>query len=101
MAKRVSWTETAKKARREILDYWLQQNNSKTYSRKLSTLLKRKVELIRSQNYVGKPTNYKDVRATLVHHFTLFYKVTEQEIIIVGIWDNRRNPDDLYKNIEL
>ena len=101
MVKRVIWTETAKQARREILEYWIRHNSSKTYSRKLSILFKEKVALIRSQNYIGKPTNYKDVRATLVHHFTLFYKITEQEIIIVGIWDNRRNPDDLYKNIEL
>lgn len=27
-------------------------------------------------------------------------KVLEEEIIIVGIWDNRRNPDDLHANLE-
>lgn len=46
MVKRIVWTETAKKARREILEYWIKHNGSKTY------------------------------------------------------WDNRRNPDDLHKNIE-
>jgi hypothetical protein len=40
-------------------------------------------------------------RVSLVSHFSIFYKVREEEIIIVGLWDNRRNPDDLHKNLEL
>ncbi len=36
-----------------------------------------------------------------VSHFSIFYKVGEEQIVIVGIWDNRRNPDDLHKNLEI
>ena len=68
--------------------------------KKLSALLKEKTNLIRDQNYIGKPTNFKDVRATLISHFTVFYKINPEEIIISGIWDNRRNPEDLLKNLE-
>jgi hypothetical protein len=100
MAKRVVWTNTAKKSRQEILEYWAVRNKSKTYPRKLSLLFTEKVNLIKSENYVGKPTNFDAVRATLVSHFTIFYKLTIDEIIIVGIWDNRRNPDDLRKSLE-
>jgi plasmid stabilization system protein ParE len=101
MVKRVIWTETAKKSRREILNYWILRNKSKTYSKKLSALFKEKVELLKSQHYQGKPTDFKGVRATLVSHFSIFYKVNPTEIIVVGIWDNRRNPDDLIKNLQL
>ena len=101
MAKRVIWTNTAKKARQEILAYWIEHNQSKDYSKKLSGLFRKKVEHLRIQNYLGKPTNFLDVRATLVSHFTIFYKMRHTEIIIVGIWDNRRNPDDLRKNLSL
>ena len=100
MAKRIKWTETAKNSRREILYYWIKHNLSKDYSIKLSRLFREKTALLKSQNYIGKPTDFKDVRATLVSHFTMFYKVNADEIIIVGIWDNRRNPEDLRKNIE-
>ena len=100
MAKRIIWTNTAKQARRNILQFWINHNKSKTYSQKLSVLLKEKINLIRDQNYIGKPTNIKDVRATLISHFTVFYKINPDEIIIVGIWDNRRNPEDLLKNLE-
>ncbi len=101
MAKRVIWTNTAKKARRAILEYWITHNRSKTYSKKLSVLLKEKINLIASKNYIGKPTNFDNVRATLIDHFTVFYRVEINEIIIAGIWDNRRNPEDLLKNLEL
>lgn len=101
MVKRVIWTETAKKSRREILDYWIKRNKSKAYSKKLSALFKAKVELLKSQHYQGKPTDFKDVRATLVSHFSIFYRLNANEIIIVGIWDNRRNPDDLMENLQL
>jgi plasmid stabilization system protein ParE len=101
MAKRIVWTQTAKRARREILEYWINHNGSTVYSKRLSKLFRIKAALLQSEHYLGKPTNFKDVRVSLVSHFSIFYKLNKNEIIIVGIWDNRRNPDDLYKNLEL
>lgn len=72
MVKRVVWTKTARNARREILTYWIRHNRSKTYSAKLSILFKEKIELLKSQNYVGKPTDFDEVRGKLVNHFTIF-----------------------------
>ena len=101
MAKRIVWTQTAKRARREILEYWINHNGSTVYSKRLSKLFRRKVALLKSEHYLGKPTDFENVRVSLVSHFSLFYKLDKDEIIIVGIWDNRRNSDDLYKNLEL
>ena len=101
MAKQIIWTNTAKKARKEILQYWILHNGSNTYSKKISHLIRKKVSLIQSEHYLGKPTDFKGVRVSLVKNFSLFYKVNKENIIIVGIWDNRRNPEDLHKNIDL
>lgn len=101
MAKRIIWTNTAKTARREILQYWINHNRSNIYSKKLSELLKKKIALISSEHYLGKPTDFENVRVSLVENFSLFYKVDSNNIIIVGIWDNRRNPKDLHENLEL
>lgn len=101
MVKRIVWTNTARKARREILEYWIKHNGSNTYSKRLSKLFRIKVALLESGHYLGKPTDFQDVRVSLVNHFSIFYKVREDEIIIVGLWDNRRNPDDLHKNLEI
>lgn len=101
MAKRIVWTNTAKKARRDILEYWIKHNGTNTYSKKLAKLFRIKVALLQSGHYLGKSTDFKDARVSLVSHFSIFYKVGDEEIIIVGIWDNRRNPDDLHKNLEI
>jgi plasmid stabilization system protein ParE len=101
MAKRIIWTETAKKARREILEYWIKRNGSSVYSKKLSKLFRTKVSLLDTRHYIGKPTDFYDVRVSLVSNFSIFYKVRTNEIVIVGIWDNRRNPEDLRKNLEV
>ncbi len=101
MAKRVVWTKTAEKARKEILEYWIQRNQSDTFSKKLSVLFKKKINLLKSEVYLGKPTDFKNVRVSLVNHYSLFYKVEPEVIVIVGMWDNRRNPEDLRKNLEI
>lgn len=69
--------------------------------KKLSEEFKERTKYIAQFNYLGKPTDFKDVRVTVLGHFSMFYKIKPDEIIIVGIWDNRRNPDDLMKNLEL
>ncbi len=81
MAKRVVWTEAAKRSRREILAYWASRNKSKAYSKKLSALFKEKIELLKSQHYIGKPTDFENVRATLVSHFSIFYKVELMKLL--------------------
>lgn len=65
MVKRIVWTNTAKKARRDILEYWIKHNGSNTYSKRLSRLFKIKVALLQSGHYLGKPTDFKEVRGFL------------------------------------
>ncbi len=101
MATRVIWTTAAQLARKSILEFWIENNKSKTYSRKLSKQFRARTFYLSEHNYVGKPTGFKDVKVTFVAHFSMFYKVNPTEIIIVGLWDNRRNPDDLQKNLAL
>lgn len=53
MAKRIVWTHTAQKERREILKYWIKHNQSSAYSKKLSKLFRNKVALLQKENYLG------------------------------------------------
>lgn len=69
MAKQVIWTRTAEKARKEILQYWIEHNNSNNYSKLLSQLIRKRVALIQSEQYLGKPTDFKNVRVSLIKHF--------------------------------
>jgi toxin YoeB len=112
MVKRIVWTNTAKKARRDILEYWIKHNGSNTYSKNLSRLFRIKVALLQSGHYLGKPTDFKDVRVSLVSHFSIFYKVGEGAVsqkaapnapdtIVSNLLDKLTDHDEIARDIAI
>lgn len=93
MVKRtVVWTVTAARQRREILIYWNKRNGSTYYSRKLIQLIARHIQVIVNQPESFKSTIYPDTRESAMGHFSIFYKMTEENLIITAFWDNRQDP---------
>lgn len=95
MAKQVIWSLRAQVDRKEILGYWTAHNQSSAYSKKLNALIKDAVSLIKRFPRIGRPTDFENVRAKVVRDYLLFYEETENHIIILTIWNTRRNPNDL------
>lgn len=95
MAKRVIWSPLAKKQRREILEYWISHNRSKSYSRKLNSLFKGAQKLISLHPNIGVPTTDPNIRHKLVRDYSLFYELREDSIIILTVWDHRQDPKKL------
>ncbi len=99
MVKRVTWTHLAHSDRKEILLYWKHRNQSSAYSKKLNNLFKTAIDLIAAHPNIGRKTDIERVRVKLVGSYLLFYEIAEEEIFILKIWDNRRNPKDIpYKS---
>lgn len=94
MAKRIVWTENAHTERKEVLLYWKNHNQSTAYSKKLNELIKKAIQLISAHPHIGRKTDAKNVRVKLVRDYLLFYEETDDTIIILSIWDGRRNPDE-------
>ena len=93
MAKRnVVWTETAAKQRREILKYWTKKNASNRYAEKLIKLTAKHIEIILKQPESSKSTEYPDTRVSAMGHFSIYYKLTSEQVIITAFWDNRQDP---------
>ena len=96
MAKRVVvWTITASKQRWEILRYWTVKNGSTLYAEKLIKLIKVRIHTILRNPNAFKPTTFHDVRVSSLGHFSIYYKTTENELIVVAFWDNRQDPKKL------
>ena len=95
MAKEVIWSPLAKRKRREILEYWIEHNKSKTYSLKLNELFKQAEQLISERPNIGKPTSDKHVRFKIVRDYLIFYEQVDEKIYILTIWDSRQDPDKL------
>lgn len=93
--KKIIWTETAAQQRRSILEYWLQRNQSPTYSLKLLRLSNEKADKVAVNPLFFKVAEFANTRVAAMGHFSLFYKITDEAIIITAFWDNRQDPKKL------
>ena len=90
--KEIRWSLRAIHDKIDILDYWINRNKSKTYSQKLDRLFDKKLSNTAKNPESGKKTDYKNIRIKIVSHYMIFYRIQENYIEVVRIWDPRRNP---------
>lgn len=95
--RKIIWTETAARQRKSILEYWLHRNQSPTYSLKLLRLSNEKTNLIAENPLVYKAAEFPDTYVAAMGHFSFFYKIADDAIIITAFWDNRQDPKELLK----
>ena len=93
--RKVVWTETAIRQRREIFKYWNERNQSKLYSKKLLSLIFNHIQIISTNPEAFKETEIGPIRESAMGHFSLYYITSEVQIVIVAFWDNRQDPDKL------
>ncbi|MDN4166762.1 type II toxin-antitoxin system RelE/ParE family toxin [Cytophagales bacterium LB-30] len=98
MAKRtVKWTRTADLQLVGTLEYWVNRNKSNTYPKKLIKIVSDRTKHIAQRPFAYKLANFIDTRVASFGNYSIFYKVTENEIIITAFWDNRQDPKELLR----
>ncbi|MEX2566096.1 MAG: type II toxin-antitoxin system RelE/ParE family toxin [Cyclobacteriaceae bacterium] len=45
--------------------------------------------------FIYKSTDFKDIRVASMGNYSIFYKVSDEQIIITAFWDNRQDPKKL------
>ena len=100
MAKKIIWSDTAQKDRKDILQYWRNRNKSLVYCVKLNKVFDEAAESIAKFPNIGKPSGYKDSRIKIIKDYLLVYKEFDKFISIITIWDARQNPLKLEKILE-
>lgn len=98
MAKRtVRWTRTADIQYIGILEYWVKRTKSATYSKKLIKVVAERTKHLAETPFIYKKADFKDTRVASLGNFSIFYKVTDDEILITAFWDNRQDPNKLLR----
>ncbi|HBR10697.1 toxin YoeB [Epilithonimonas bovis DSM 19482] len=100
MAKRLIWSPLARKIRKEILQYWILRNKSKYYSQKLNVLFENSAQQIADFPYSGISVSDNIYRGKLIKDYYILYKIKDDSIEILFIWDTRKDPADLLKLIK-
>jgi toxin YoeB len=91
----IFWTETAIKQRNQILKYWNNRNKSTEYSKKLRLKINENLQVLKNQPNSGKKTDIDAVKCLVLGHYSILYKLHDNQIIVVAFWDNRQNPEKL------
>ena len=92
MAKRkIVWTQKANEERREILAYWIERTQSKAYSIKLNNLIRESLQLTALYPEMGRKTTFENVRVKVIRDYLLFYEANDTSLVVLTIWDGRRN----------
>lgn len=93
----VIWTKTADLQFVGILEYWFKRNKSNTFSKKLVKLVSERTKQIAETPLIYKATDFPDTRVASLGNFSIYYKISDRNIIITAFWDNRQDPKKLLK----
>ena len=91
----ITWTQTASKQLREVLSFWNKRTHSNRFSNKLLDKIDQRLTLVASFPLEHPQTSLPEVRVAAMNHYSLFYKVKEDRIVIIAFWDNRQDPKKL------
>ena len=91
MAREIAWSAPAEKDRKDILAYWNERNGSESYSLKLFTRINTALAKLRSNPYMGRPSDITDIRVVHVDRYLLFYEVMSDAILVHHIWHSKRD----------
>lgn len=91
MAYQIVWTEKANIERQHILQFWIDHNKSKVFSLKLNKLFISSIRNIAKRPNIGRKTEFDNVRAKIVREYLIFYEVIKKDLVILSIWDGRRD----------
>jgi len=96
MARRkIIWTAKAKNEFKATLKFYNKRNGNRDYSRRIKSETVELIGKLKPHIYLGRPTDMKNVRILVKGHFTIYYEIKQFEILILVIWDSRRNPEEL------
>ncbi len=101
MVKRnVVWTRTADIQFAGILEYWVNRNESNVYAKKLIRLVTERTRQLAENPFICKLSDFENMRVASLGNFSIYYKITNTQIIISAFWDNRQDPKKLLEVLQ-
>jgi toxin YoeB len=92
MAYKIVWTEKAIIERLHILQFWIENNKSNTFSLKLNKLFISSIRDVAKRPSIGRKTEFFNTRVKTVREYLIFYEVVKKDLVVLVVWDSRRDP---------
>jgi plasmid stabilization system protein ParE len=95
LAKKIVWSTEAASDLLNILDYWEVRLGSRKYSKKLAEDFFDILDAIVVFPESGRQIPDNEIRVLTKDYYQLYYRIIEENIRLLHIWDCRRDPKDL------
>ena len=93
--RKLIWSPQSKIDLFEIMNFYRKRNGNPTYSLKLYANIKELLERCKSFSFIGRKTDYENVRVLIADDYLIFYEVTDGEVRVLTIRSAKQNPETL------
>lgn len=93
MAKQIIWTSQAKIDRYDILNYYFSHGTPKQSLKKINSRITGIIKHLAQFPSLGK-TFQGEEKIIYKDNYSIIYRNQDEKILILQIWDTRRNPED-------
>ncbi|MBK8483015.1 MAG: type II toxin-antitoxin system RelE/ParE family toxin [Saprospiraceae bacterium] len=100
MTKPIAWSQNAKNDLKNIKKFFDTRNQSSTYSKKLLKTFRDSAKLIEKFPLLSIPTENDNVRGFVILEYIIFYEIMSEHILVLIVWDCRRDPEQLNKLVK-
>jgi plasmid stabilization system protein ParE len=91
---KVEWSIEARLDLIDILEFYITRNKSTPYSKRLNSKINKSIKIITKNPLIGLHSQIDSVRALITGDYQIIYEILDNLIIIIMIWDCRRDPED-------
>jgi plasmid stabilization system protein ParE len=91
---KIEWSIEARIDLLDILNFYIDRNKSAGYSKKIKSKVNSSIKLISKNPLIGLQTQIVSVRAFVTGDYQIIYEIIDDLILIIMIWDCRRDPED-------
>ncbi|MGQ1929788.1 type II toxin-antitoxin system RelE/ParE family toxin [Ornithobacterium rhinotracheale] len=102
----LKWSNTAEKEYLSILEFWIKNNLSNTYSLKIMKAVEQAEDRLMENPFIAEEKEdhkngslFKYRKMIILKNFSLIY-IVRDKVEIISFWDNRRNPEELNLNFQ-
>ena|SRR5258706_15222105 len=95
MASKIVFSHRAEKERLAILEYYFNETQSNKIPYKIYIQISEILDIISEFPKSGRILNQKGHRGFSKLPYLIIYKITNEAIEILHVWDSRRNPQEL------
>lgn len=91
----INWHPEAEAEYLEILNFWIEHNQSANYSLKIINEVENAEELLKLNPEIGAKVKRSEIlrRLLILRNFSLFYIFQNNSVTIISFKDNRENPE--------